>query len=35
MGIINKLRPTPMQKLEKSSVTNFFMKKLPLSKSLS
>jgi hypothetical protein len=35
MGIINKLRPTPMQKLEKSSVTNFFIKTFPLSKSLS
>ena len=35
MGIINKLRPTPMQKLEKSSVTNFFKKTFPLSKSLS
>ena len=30
MGIINRLRPIPIQTLEKSRITNFFIKSIPL-----
>jgi hypothetical protein len=34
MGIINMLRPIPIQTLEKSKVTSFFMKEIPLVQSI-